>query len=55
MHTTIEELLEAVYSVQSDLRLYSEDEREMWFIHELTATQLPYSEDVSTEIEVIFF
>jgi hypothetical protein len=51
MPATIEELLEAVFSVQYNLRIYSESEWEKWFIHELIASQLPYSENVSTEVE----
>jgi hypothetical protein len=56
MHTTIEELLEAVFSLRSVPRLYSEDHWEKlashgWELQSLGVSQLPASKDVSTELD----
>jgi hypothetical protein len=50
---TIEELLEAVFSMQSMPRLYSKSRpgNSVSCRHELVATQLPFSENMNTEAE----
>jgi hypothetical protein len=52
-HATIEELLEAVFFMQSDPRLYKEDQQDkpVSCHHELITSQLPSSKDLSMEAE----
>jgi hypothetical protein len=53
MRATVQELLEAVFSMQSALRLYSKGEwgKRVSCPHEFVMRQSPAGKDVSTEAE----